>query len=189
MQPHAGYRIERVAGGPETTLRIARGAASGVIDLAAQAHGEVQSELAEISPGGRSGAWRIETAAFACGWPFGFAIVEDPDALSAFLLVGPNDAMIWVAGPLARTRATPIENLADDGQTVREVAAAGEDARIDLDYTIDDEAWWQRRYAVVWTPGDVLVVSAQARRTDEGATRVAVDLVAQSLAHVPLELQ
>lgn len=182
--PHAGFRIERVADAAETTLKVWSGAATGVIDVTAPAD-ELASALADISLGGGSGQWRIETSVLSCIWPHGLAIVEDPDGVSPFLLIGDNDAMFWISGPLASERATPIENLVDDGQTVRAVAQAGEDARIDLDYVIDDEAWWQRRYALVWSPGKVLVVTAQARLADEVLARAAVDAVAQSIAHTP----
>lgn len=181
VRPRAGYRIERVDGGADTTLRIARPGESRVIDAIAQRDdGRVRS-LADVLSGARGGPWRIETSLVTCAWPHGFAVVEDPDGVSPFLLVGPNDAMIWVSSPIARARATPIESLADDGQTVRAVAQAGEDARIDLDYEIDDEAWWQRRYVLVWSPEHALVVTAQALRQGEDLARAAVDLVAHSL--------
>jgi len=180
--PHAGYRIERVADAAEMTLRIARGAESRAIDLTAPID-EAAAALADVSVGSARGAWRIETDLFRCAWPHGFALVDDPDGVSRFLLVGPNDSMLWISGPLAAARATPIEKLVDDGQTVRAVAQREADARIDLDYTFDDEAWWQRRYAIVWSPSSVLVVTAQARRADEELVRAAVDLVAGSIAH------
>ena len=187
LVPRAGYRIERVADAPETTLRIAQAAESAVVDVAAAAHAEAPSELADISPGARTGHWRVETSLLTCLWPHGFALVDDPDGVSPFLLVGPDDAMIWVSSPIASERATPIEKLADDGQTVRAVAQADDNSRIDLDYTIDDEAWWQRRYVLVWASGQVLVVSAQARREGELVARAAVDAVAQSVTHAVAE--
>lgn len=180
----APFRIERIADAPETVLRVWRaGSASADVDVLAG------SELVEIVPGSARGAWAIETADYVCTWPHGLALSSDPDGASPFLLVGPDESLVWVSGPLARERAWPIESLADETQKVRAVAEteSGEDARIDIDYVIEGEViegelWWQRRYVRAWGEGRVLVVSAQARAAHEDVMRAAVDLVDASLA-------
>lgn len=182
--PDVPYRIERVADAPETTLRITSGETTEIVDVRDAVRGDVKTGVANVTGGDERGEWRIETSVFACAWPRHFALSSDPDEISPFLLFGPNDAMIWVAGPVDRAKATPIEKLATEDQTIRAVAEAGDNARIDVDYEHDDETWWQRRYVLAWGDAHVLVVTAQARAADEEPVRLAVDAVEASIAPV-----
>lgn len=178
--PRAGYQLERVAGASESTLRVTYGDDAQVLDVSAPEAAE--STLAEVAPGPLMRAWRIETDTFACAWPIGLTLADDPDALSAFILAGANGALIWVSGPMPRERALPVENLADEGQNIRAVADEGENVRIDLDYVFEGEPWWQRRYVLAWTADTVLVLSGQAKALDEEVVAAAIDEIAQSIA-------
>lgn len=188
--PEAPYRIERVPEASETTLRIWRGspAATGgrsaMLEVRDVLRGTETTDLAEVSAGATRREWRIETGVASCGWPRGFALSSDPDERSPFLLLGPNDAMVWLAGPIERGRAIPIERLVTEDQTIRAVAEAGDDARIDVDYVHDGEPWWQRRYVLAWNEEQVVVLTGQARLTDEAETRAAVDAVEASISPV-----
>jgi hypothetical protein len=187
VTPHPRYRLERVAGSPETVLRVATTAAesadaSDVVDLSAVARGEASSERIDVAPGRPGPGWRVETGVFTCAWPDGFALSHDPDGLSPFLLLGERDAMIWVSGPVTEERVRPIEKLAAPGQTIRAVAGAEGAERIDVEYEAEAEAWWQRRYAIAWGEGRALVLTAQARRADEAPVRDAIDLIERSLS-------
>lgn len=176
------HRIERVADAPETVLRVWRSGSSVDVDVLAGS-GLVESRV-EIVPGSARAAWGIETPDYQCIWPHGLALSSDPDGTSPFLLLGPDESLAWISGPVARERAWPIESLAAEGQKVRAIAEAegGEDARIDLDYVEDGELWWQRRYVRGWGEGRVLVLSVQARAAHEDVMRAAIDLVEASLA-------
>ncbi|MGZ3424111.1 MAG: hypothetical protein ACXWUG_00890 [Polyangiales bacterium] len=134
----------------------------------------------EVLPAPGAGEWRIETPSFSIAWPRGFAIADDPDELSPFLLHGDRDALIWTAGPLPKEKVLPVEKLVDEEQRVRAIADAGDDVRIDLDYVVDGEPWWQRRY-LRKVPGGMLVLSAQARAADEDEVRPAIDLLDATL--------
>jgi len=141
----------------------------------------------EVIPSPGASEWRIDLGAYSFAWPEGFELTDDPGELSPFLLAGPRGALIWVAGPLARDQVMPIEKLVDEDQRVRAVADAGDGARIDIDYVVDAEPWWQRRYvrfvpAEPGGPDRALVLSAQARAADEDAVREAIDLVERTLA-------
>ncbi len=94
VTPHPRYRIDRVDGAAETMLRVARGSTSGIVDVAAIARGESESELPDVTPGPNAAGWRIETSVLTCAWPQGFALAHDPDGISPFLLLGPRDAML-----------------------------------------------------------------------------------------------
>ncbi|UJR84216.1 hypothetical protein [Sandaracinus amylolyticus] len=171
VTPREPYRIERVDDAPETSLQMN----GEIVDVLA-------TERAEIGRADRRATeWTIETDELTCAWPLGLAVVSDPDRRSPFLLVGANDAMVWIDGPIARERAWPIESLADEGQTIRAIADTreGRDARIDLDYVEDGELWWQRRYVLGWGEGDakVIVISAQARAADEDVVCAAIDRI------------
>jgi len=181
VEPEAPYRIGRVDGEPETTLRIVHGAGTTVIDVAAILREDATTDLADITAGDPMERWRIETTDATCAWPEGFDLASDPDDLSPFLLLGPDDSMVWLAGPVDRATVEPIENLAGEGQRVRAVAEAGDHERIDLDYEADDEAWWQRKYVVPWDDGQAIVITGQARSAMEELTALAVDLVERSL--------
>jgi hypothetical protein len=181
VTPRAEFRIEPSAG-TVTTLDIASADGRSVVDVAAVARGEANTASVDVAPGGVAGPWRVETNVFTCAWPAGFAVSSDPDGLSAFLMLGANDAMLWVAGPLDRDKALPIEKLAAEDQTVRAIADLDGNTRIDLDYVVEDELWWQRRYALAWRDDTVLVVTAQARVVDEDSVRAAVDALASSIA-------
>ena len=180
--PKAPYRIERIEGEPDTRLRIFHGEQSGVVDVREVVRGEERTELADISEGDPRQSWRIETGVVTHDWPHGFALSSDPDELSPYVLFGPDDAMIWIAGPVDRARTTPIEKLVAEEQTVRAVAQAGDNERLDVDYVIDDEPWWQRRYVLAWGEGRALVLTAQARAATEETAAEAVDAIERSIA-------
>lgn len=176
--PKEPYRIDRVTDAPETTLRVWHGDETAVADVSR----ESSTELVEVVRGGPMTEWRIETGVMSCAWPHGFALSSDPDGLSPFILFGPEDAMIWIAGPIEPAKATPIERLATDDQVIRAVAEAGDNARIDVDYEHDGERWWQRRYVIAWGEDRALVLSGQSRVAQEEITRAALDLVEGSIA-------
>ena len=182
--PKAPYRIERVPGAPPSRLRIVRGERSEVIDMGDAEAIERAAELLDISQGEPRPSWRIETDAMSCAWPAGFALCSDPDELSPFVLFGADDAMIWIAGPVERAKVTPIEELADEGQTIRAVAQAGERERMDLDYVVDGEPWWQRKYVMPWGTDEALVLTGQARMRGEENTSAAVDAIEATIERV-----
>lgn len=177
--PRAGYQLERVEGA-ESSLRVIYGAERGALDV--RAADAATSTLAGVLPGPATRAWSIIADTYTCAWPQGFVLADDPDGLSAFLLAGAHDALVWVSGPMPSERALPIETLADEGQNIRAVADEGENARIDLDYVHEGEPWWQRRYVLRWGADDVLVLTAQARALDEDAVCAAIDEVAATIA-------
>ena len=176
--PKAPYRIGRVPDAPDTRLRIAHGDRSEAIDVA---DGPAVTDLADVTAGDPAPRWRIETSLTSCAWPLGFDLASDPDGLSPFLLLGPEDAMVWLAGPLAREKTQPIEKLVAEGQRVRAVAHSGDCERIDVDYEVEGEGWWQRRYVVPWTDTETIVVTGQARAATEELTALAVDLIERSI--------
>lgn len=181
--PKAPYRIARVADAPETELRITQGDESEVVDVTEVREG--LTDLADISRGDAAERWRIETEAMSCAWPLGFDLASDPDGLSPFLLLGPNDALVWLAGPLAAEKTRPIEQLAAEGQAIREVAHSDDRERLDVDYEADGERWWQRRYVIPWTESESVVISGQSRPSTEELTALAVDLIERSLEPIP----
>lgn len=171
----APYRIGRVPDAPETRLRIAHGERSEEVDVSEPREG--LTELADVTRGDSAERWRIETTVLTCAWPAGFDLASDPEERSPFLLLGPNDAMVWLSGPVDREQTQPIESLAVSGQTIRAVAQSDDRERIDVDYTIDGDRWWQRRYVVPWTETQDVVVTGQARPATEELTALATDLV------------
>jgi hypothetical protein len=179
--PSAPYRIDRVADEPETVLLVATAERSGLVDVADVLRGGETGGLVEVRPGDERSRWRVQTEVFTCAWPYEFGLSSDPDGVSPFLLLGPGDAMLWVAGPVDLERASPIEKLADTDQTIRGVAEAEGASRIDLDYELEGEPWWQRRYVVEWGEGQALVLTGQAPVSHETVTREAVDAMDQTL--------
>ena len=179
--PVAPYRIELAAVAPTTRLRLIGVDQTETLDVRDVLAGACTTELAEVRGGDPRERWTIETAVARCAWPEGFALCSDPDGLSSFLLHGPGDALIWLAGPLDQAKTLPVEKLADDEQTIRAVAQTGDDHRIDLDYEVDGERWWQRRYVRAWAEDRTLLISAQARAEAEPLTGAAVDLVEATL--------
>lgn len=184
--PKAPYRIERVDDAPDAVLRIGHGDRSETVDVRAVLGGTVTTDVADVDEGDPRPRWRIETSVFGCAWPVGFALSSDPDGLSPFLLLGPDDAMIWVAGPVDRAKTTPIEKLVTEDQTARAVASSGDRERIDIDYQVDGERWWQRRYVLAWGEDRTLVLTGQARAAFEAPTSAAVDAIEASIAPPPI---
>ena len=128
------------------------------------------------------GTWRIDLGSYSFEWPEGFELTEDPDEISPFLLQGVRDSLLWIAGPLPREKVLPVEKLVEDEQRIRAIADSGDDVRVDIDYVVDAEPWWQRRYVrLIPGGGGALVLSAQARAGDEDAVRAAIELVDRSL--------
>lgn len=183
--PREPYRIDRAEDAPETRLLVAQGDRSEVVDVRGVLGGETSTDVVEILPGPRHEQWRIRTSVCGVVWPRGFGLASDPDGLSPFLLVGPRETMLWIAGPVPMEKAAPIERLATEDQTVRAVAEAEGASRIDLDYDVDGEPWWQRRYVVEWGDGQALVLTGQARAEQEERTRRAVDTLDETLEPAP----
>lgn len=186
--PRAPYRIDRMAGAAETTLQVAGSRGDQVVDVRELLGDARDAGPATVVPGRDfREEWRIQTEVSTCAWPAGFGLASDPDGISRFLLLGPSEAMIWIAGPVSPDTAFPIEKLATPDQTIRAVAEATGASRMDVEYLHDDERWWQRRYVVEWGEDGVVVLTGQARLADEEVTRMAVDTVERTLEPTPAE--
>lgn len=195
------FRIDRVDDAPETTLQLAGDQGSEVIDVRERLGKEDESDGSsgggasgrgpsgsgasgawlEVTSGPSNPTWRIATSLVECAWPWGFGVASDPDGMSPFLLLGPREAMAWIAGPVDAEHVRPVESLASEEQTILGVADAEGGARIDLAYEHEGEPFWQRRYVVDWGEGQALVLTAQARPDEMELAGKAVDLMEKSL--------
>ena len=159
-----------------------------VIELAPEERARhVEGAIAIVRAGGVEhvpdpGALRIETDLVTCAWPHGLVLTADPAGRSPFVLLGPApECEIWLT-QAARSEVEPIESLAAEGQRVRAIAdAADGTSRIDLDYVVEDELFWQRKYVRPWGEGQVLLVCAQAPAELEDLMSTALELVESTL--------
>ena len=189
VTPRAPFRLDRVDGAATpSVLRIGGDGGGRVVDPRALLDAPDPEAPVDVFPGDAAEAdWWIETGFVRCRWPAGFGLASDPEERCPFLLLGPEETMVWLEGPFPREKATPIEKLVAPGQTLRAVAEADDAARVDIDYEHDGEPWWQRRYAIAVDTDKVLLATGQARRRHEELVRAAVDLVEHSLERTPTE--
>jgi hypothetical protein len=126
------------------------------------------AHVADIVAGPCFDAWWIETSRYRIPLPLGWsAIATGALNPSAFDLVGPGDALVFVQTP---SQVPPIERMIAPGQ---QVAGRGSDARsawVELHYEHAGATWVQRHEVVRVGDAD-LVVAAQATEAVFEATR------------------
>jgi len=132
--------------------------------------------------------WRVETYPLSVVWPEGFA-VDSVDQLPppAFHLVGPDEARIWVQGPLPAERVPPLDRMEGPGQTTERITRRAGGPLVELRYVHDGGQWRMFHCVVERDPRWTCVVTAQTPEHRRELVRAAVDEVAVSLTPSPPE--
>jgi hypothetical protein len=144
------------------------------------AQGPVE-EVLDVRAGPQTDSWRIETSRYSVAWPSDFDI-DSPaaDAPSTpFDLFGPDEALIYLAGPYPKERIRPFPEYAAKGQTI---VAHVREPRYDLlrlDY-LHDGAQWRQSYHFVDLSAAVLVVKTQSLAKGAEFAEHAAEVVALS---------
>ncbi len=126
--------------------------------------------------------FRVETSVYAVGWPVGFDVISaDPGGPSPFDFVTDGGSLVYVQGPLRRSRVPKLQGMVAPGQRLIEhgVHASGE--WIELSYEHGGQAHWQRHATVQWARETVLVITAQALAGQVELTRKAASLALATL--------
>ena len=167
------------------------------------------TEVAHAVETAYRGAFRIETSAFSCAWPEGFALVSvDRPGPFLFDLVpapkaedadpagderpapprGDDAPWIFFAGPYTLALCPDLDALVADGQTelARETLSAAES--IDVAYEHAGRAFRKRHLRFVTQPGQpeaarAFVITAQGPADAFEGVRAALDELAASLEH------
>jgi hypothetical protein len=209
LMPNAPFRFERVAGRPRS-VSVEHFCASGagrVVVTVSDDDRRVRSEPArQIGPpvdvveliegaafehwahGAAYDHWRVETYPLSVSWPDGFA-VDSVEQLPppAFYLVGPDDARIWVQGPLPRERVPPLDRMEGLGQTTERIATGIGGPLVELRYVHDGGPWRMFHCVVERDPRWTCVVTAQTPERWREFVQAAVEEVAASLTPSPPE--
>jgi len=124
---------------------------------------EKAEEVIQLAEGPNTSPWVIETPAFHAIWPDGFDLRSPLASKTRFDLLGEDDTIIFVQGPV------PNESLADgmaaEGQseTGRGKTRAGHEW-IELGYEVEGTEWRQRHYTRPLSRSASFVVTAQCPR-------------------------
>ncbi|SFO08890.1 hypothetical protein SAMN04489713_10457 [Actinomadura madurae] len=104
--------------------------------------------------------WRIETQLYSVTWPSGFTLecAGENDPFAPFLLWGPDKSLIWVQGPIRRTRLTAPSDLVGPGQQVVDQQANS----IELAYTEEGAPWRQSHHILDLDQDRLAIVTSQA---------------------------
>lgn len=137
-------------------------------------------EVVQVAEGPKTTHWTIETPAFRTVWPVGFNLRYPIASKTRFDLVGPENALIFVQGPILNQELPA--SMAVEGQT--EVAkgktAAGHDW-VELAYEIQGSPWRQRHYWHRLGQKNCFLVSAQSLRAASEKVFQAADEVTEGL--------
>lgn len=123
--------------------------------------------------------WAIETAVFRCTWPQDYTLQSSS---VPFDLVGPNEELIWIQGPVPAEQVAPPAQMLDPGQTLISVEEWPGKAEVEVAYTHEGVRW--RKFYHVLDLGDQpykIIVSAQAEERFAEGLRAASRLVFQTL--------
>jgi len=117
-------------------------------------------EVIQVSEGPGGNQWVIETPAFQAVWPEGLDLRSPLASKTRFDLLGPNDALIFVQGPVPNRNI--LDEMAADGQKEigRGKTPSGHEW-IELAYGFRGAQWRQRHYVRAVSRSMAFVVTAQ----------------------------
>lgn len=186
--PLAPFRYERLGGRP-ASLAVSHDSPTGtraaVVHLGPPPRVELAKaalaleEILDLLPGPDLPAWRVETGAFTCAWPDGYALASMP-VPPGFEFVGPNGEMVFLQGPFDPRRLPPAHEMIADGFRLLEYGRSSWQWA-SFEYAHEGDLWRQMLRVVAFAGGSV-VVTSQAPAALAGAAARAGDEVAASLA-------
>lgn len=206
LMPYAPFRFERIEGRPRSIM-VEHSGPAGIKQVVvavsddgrsvrverARGTGET-NEVVDVIEGAAfphwdHGAahdhWRIESTVLSVGWPLGFAVRSVADAPPAFELVGPDESLIWVQGPLPVDRLPPLDQMEGPGQTTVGIEQTAGGSLVELRYQHDGAPWRMFHCIVDRYASAACVVTAQTPAPWREAVRSAVEEVAASLTPCP----
>jgi len=195
--PHAATVTVRADGTVEWRLALGTERLGEVLDLIEGAAYDHWTTAAAYDD------WRIETYAYTICWPEGFALASIPaDSPPVFDLIGPDDARIWVQGPVREAAVPPPGRMEGAGQRTERVWESAGGTLSELVYEHEGEAWRMFHCRVDRNPPRrsgfrlpflreppryLCLVTAQTPERWAGLVRDAVVEAAASLAPCPEE--
>jgi len=153
------------------TIRRVRGTiiARGVVDVLTP---DLRPELA--FPPAEEG-WRIACALFSVRWPRQFALESSPVFPPPFDLVGPEDARLWIQGPVRAADCPTLEELATPDQTQLGTCTLAGRTAVELGYDLDGEPWRMVHVIVERGDGWTFFASGQGPATQRDLVLSALD--------------
>ncbi|MET9515821.1 hypothetical protein [Streptomyces sp. NPDC002994] len=191
LTPIWPYTFERVADAPSSVrvtkweAQVARtaliSAAVGTSSIALT-NVEHADEVVDVLPGPLEPGWRIETSPYSVVWPEGFTIDSPPAGdNSPFHLWGPDDALIYIQGPMSPERIPAPAQFTGPGQRLIDHRQDPAFEVVELAYQHDEAEWRQSHHLVVLNETLSLVVTAQCRATQAAHVRLAAESMARSV--------
>jgi len=127
--------------------------------------------------------WTIETPAFRAVWPEGLDLRSPLASRTHFDLLGPDDAMVFVQGPVANNDL--LDEMAVEGQKeIGRGKTRGGHEWIDLQYRAGGAQWRQRHTVCAISRGRAFVVTAQSLEAHAKQIFQASDELTDSLTEI-----
>ena len=138
-------------------------------------------EVVQISEGPVNERWTIETPIFHAVWPIGFDLRYPLASKTRFDLVGRDDSLIFVQGPVAGDERL-LNTMAAEGQSeiARGKTPAGQ-PWVELGYGVQGAGWRQRHYTRRISGDSSFVLTVQSPQATSEKIFQAADEVADSL--------
>ncbi|MDF1665619.1 MAG: hypothetical protein P1V97_27920 [Planctomycetota bacterium] len=109
--------------------------------------GADMDEIVEITPVEHTGPFRVETSVFSVNWPSGFEIESSGSGEGPpYDIIGPDDTLIYIQGPIEKSFVPPIEELVAPGQRLTDKGTAHECQWVELSYSHEKVKWCQRHF-------------------------------------------
>ena len=155
------------------TVRVGRNMPAGDRDV---------DQVVDVLDGPAERVWRIETSLYSVEWPEDFEIGSPPEGdTPPFLLWGPDEAMIYIQGPITNGRVPPLPELAGPGQTIVDHRSDPRSEVVALAYRHDGAEWSQSHHLMPFGADHTLVVTAQSPLAHAALTRRAAETVARTV--------
>lgn len=104
-------------------------------------------DIVEITPVEQPGPFRIETSLFSVEWPTGFTVDSSGSGEGpAYDLVGPDESLMFIQGPVEKAFVPPIEELVAPGQKLTGQGSDHGSQWIELEYHHEKVKWCQRHF-------------------------------------------
>lgn len=175
LVPRWPYVFERTEG---DTVLVTWATEDGPMRLTVEPGVRVDGgDVVDVTEGPDHPYWLIETGPALLPWPKGFSL-ESAEDQTPFLLLGPDDTVIFPQGPVPAERLADAQALVAEDQAITAERDENGTRVVELGYEHEGAPWWQAHWLAPLPGGRLLVVTAQAPLPAAAAAREAAATIA-----------